>query len=238
MQCPDKWQIKLKAESNLLEKLSSEFCSPELLIFHDSDCWFLESTYLDSNDSSEIYANGEKLIDYLNHSLWLYAYRSNSIESNGYCLLTETGERVIKFFAIGPIIAPTRLIVYSNDIPSRNGLDLFSQHEKVREALAFFNNTEIDWFTLYKIYETARDDEPDIPTTKDGIALIEKWVGIDENKRFFETANWQRHSVFGKIKGKPNEPTNNPMSLSEAQRFIRTVLIKWLEHKITIKRQT
>jgi hypothetical protein len=234
----EKWQIKLEAETSLLEKLSVEFSDPALHIFHDSDCWFLESTYLDSDKSSEIYATGEKLVDYLNHTLWLYAYRPNSIKSNGYCLLTSAGERVSKFLAIGKGTAPTRLIVYSNDIPGRNSFDLFSEHEKVRESLAFFNNAEIDWFTLYKIYETARDDEPDIPTTNDGIALIEKWGGIDENKRFFETANWQRHSVFGKIKGKLNKPADNPMTLSEAQRFVRTVLIAWLEHKSTIKSQT
>jgi hypothetical protein len=65
----EKWQIKLEAETSLLEKLSTEFCNPELRILHDSDCWFLESTYLNSDESSEIYANGEKLIDYLNHTL-------------------------------------------------------------------------------------------------------------------------------------------------------------------------
>lgn len=238
MKCAEKWQIKLKAEPNLLEKLSGEFRDPELHIFHDSDLWYLESTHLDSDESSEIYRRGEELIEFLNHTLWLYAYRPNSIQSNGYCLLTGAGERVLKFLAIGPSIAHTKLIICSNDIPSRKSLDLFSKHEKVREALAFLSKAEIDWFALYKIYETARDDEPDIPTTEDGIALIKKWAGVDDNKRFFETANWHRHSVFGKIQGKLNKPAANPMTLSEAQRFIRTVLVAWLEYKSTIKSQT
>lgn len=238
VKCTENWQVKLDADPDLLEKLSGEFRNPELRIFHNSDCWYLESIHLDSNERSEIYRRGEELIEYLNHALWLYAYRPASIKSNGYCLLIGGKEPVIQFLAIGPSTAPTRLIVYSNDIPSRDSLDLFSQHDKAREALAFFNNVEIDWFTLYKIYETTRDDESDISTTKDGIALIEKWAGVDENKRFFETANWQRHSVFGKTHGKPNKPAENPMSLSEAKRFIRTLLIKWLEHKATIKHKT
>jgi len=238
MKRTEKWQIKLKAEPNLLEKLSGEFCKPELNLFHDSDCWFLESSYLESDELSEIYSIGEKLIDYLNHTLWLYSYRPNPIESIGYYLLPRDGERVSKFVAIGMITVPTRLIVHSNDIPSRKSLDLFSQYEKVRESLALFNNAEIDWFTLFKIYETARDDDPDIPNTKDGIALIEMWCGIEDNKRFFETANWHRHSVFGKNKEKPNKEADNPMSLSEARRFIRKVLIAWLEHKLTIKNPT
>lgn len=238
MKCAEKWQIKLKAEHSLLEKLSGEFCNPELHIFHDSDDWLLESTYLDSDLSSEIYGTGEKLIEYLNQMLWLCAFRPNPIESNGYYLLNSTGERSIKFLAIGNITAPTRLIVHSNDIPDWRSFHLFSQNLKVKESLALFNNAALDWVTLFKIYEAARDDEPDVPTTNDGIALIVKWAGIngiDDNKRFFDTANWHRHSAFGKNKGKPNKPADNPMSLSEAQRFIRQILISWLKYKSTIK---
>lgn len=231
----EKWQIKLEAETSLLGKLSAEFCNPELRIFHDSDCWFLESTYLNSDDSSEIYTNGEKLIDYLNHTLWLYAYRPNSINSNGYYLLASTGERVMKFLAIETITAPIRLIVYSNDIPSRISLDLFSAHEKVREALAFFNKAEIDWFTLYKIYETVRDDDPNSPVSAAYKALIdEAWNLKKDSKRFRDAANWHRHSAFNK----KNERPVNPMTLSEAKQFVRQVLINWLEHKSTIKDQT
>jgi hypothetical protein len=207
----EKWQIKLKAEPYLLENLSVEFCNPELHIFRDSDCWFLESTYLDSDESSEIYGAGEKLIDYLNQTLWLYAYRPDSIQSNGYFLLSSIGERVSKFIALGPITAPTRLIGFSSDIPDRKTFDLFAQNWKVKESLALFNNSGVDWAVLIKIYETARDDEPDIPTSKEGRALIEKWVGAEDNRRFFETANWHRHSIFGKSKETPNKPANKPM---------------------------
>src|SRR3569832_658861 len=90
------WQIKLKAEPSLLEKLSSEFCNPELRLFHDSNCWFLESLRLDSEEHSEIYKEGARLISFLNHTLWLYAFRLNSIQSNGYYLLTSAGEREYK----------------------------------------------------------------------------------------------------------------------------------------------
>jgi hypothetical protein len=130
----EKWQIKLEAETSLLEKLGVEFSKPELRIFHDADCWLLESTHLDATEQSEIYRRGEELIAYLNHTLWLYAYRTDSIKSNGYCLSTGVGERVIKFLAIGTITAPIRLTVSSNDIPSRNSLDLFSAHEKEQEV--------------------------------------------------------------------------------------------------------
>lgn len=236
MKRTEKWRVKLKAEPDLLEKLSKEFGNPDLHIFQDSDCWFLGSTYLDSEEHSEIYTTGEKLIDYLNQTLWLYAYRLNQIKSDGYYSQSRTGEWVNKFLAIGRAIASTMLIVHSNDTPDRKSFDVFVQNWKVKEALALFTNAQPDWITLFKIYETARDDEPDIPTTSDGIALIKKWAGEIENKRFFDTANWHRHSVFGKTREKLNEPPDHPMSLSEGQQFIRKLLIAWLEYKSSILR--
>jgi len=221
------WQIKLKAEPSLLEKLSSEFCNPELRLFHDSNCWFLESLRLDSEEHSEIYKEGERLISFLNQTLWLYAFRLNSIQSNGYYLLTSAGERECKFLAIGKAIAQTRLIVYSNEIPCKKSFDLLMKDEKVSEALALFNNAELDWITLYKIYETVRDDKPNNSTSTDYKNLIDP-----EWKRFRDTANYQhRHSMFSKKAKKPE----NPMSLSEAEQFIRKTLIAWLEDKTKIK---
>jgi hypothetical protein len=228
-----KWQINLKAEPSLLEKLSVEFCNPELHIFRDTECWFLESTYLDSDESSEIYETGEKLIDFLNQTLWLYAYKSDSIQSNGYYLLNGDEKRICKFLACGgQISAPTLLIVQSNTIPSRNGFDLVVRTEKVRASLALFNNQNIDWFTLFKIYETIRDDDPLLGVTKDCKTLIdEKWSSKQDSKRFRDTAHWHRHSMFRKTSEKPI----HPMSLSEAQNFIRRLLISWLEHRSTIQ---
>lgn len=223
------WQIKLQAEPSLLEKLSSEFCNPELRLFHDSDCWLLESLRLHSKDHSEIYKEGERLVSSLNQTLWLYAFRLNPIQSNGYYLLTSSGERECKFLAIGKAIAPTRLIVYSNEIPRKKSFDLLMKDEKVSEALALFNNAELDWVTLYKIYETVRDDKPNDSTSTDYKNLIDQ-----EWPRFRDTANYRhRHSMFRKKAKKPD----NPMSLSEAKQFIRKTLIAWLEDKTESKSQ-
>lgn len=231
MKPANQWQIELKADAGVFEKLSSEFHHPELCILKDADCWFLESTYLDSDESSDIYATGEKLIEYLNHALWLYAYRFNPIKSNGYHLLANTGQRTYKFFALGQVTAPTMLIVYSNDIPGWKSFDLFSRNWKVKESLALFHNPAVDWITLFKIYETVRDDEPDIRTSDIGIALIKNWCGEVDNDRFHETANWHRHSKFGKYRNKPITPPKNQMQLQEGRQFVRKLLIAWLEYK-------
>lgn len=234
MKRKENWRVKLKAKPDLLEQLSKEFGNPDLHFLQDSGYWFLESTYLNSEDHSEIYSTGEKLIDFLNHTLWLYAYRPNPIKSDGYFSLNQNGIWANEFLAVGVAVAPTRLIVCSNEIPSRKYFCLFAQNWKVKEALALFADASPDWISLFKIYETVRDDEPDIPTTQHGIAIIKEWVGEAENDRFFKTANWHRHSVFGKARGKLNEPPDHPMTLSEGQRFIRKMLITWLEYKSSI----
>jgi len=228
------WRVKLKAEAALLEKLSYEFKNPELYLFHDSNLWFLESSYFDSEMHSETYAIGEKLIDYLNHTLWLYAYRFKAIESDGYYSLNEKGEWVNDFLGFGQLVSPTRLIVRSNDIPDRKILAVFTQNLKVQESLSLFANTSPDWVTLFKIYETVRDDKSE---SEDGIALIKEWTGETDNKRFFDTANWHRHSAHGRFRKEPNKLPDNPMPLSEAQRFIRKMLMAWLDSKSSIKSQ-
>lgn len=148
--------------------------------------------------------------------------------------MTNSGERIMKFIAIGKITAPTLLIVSSDEIPSRNGFNLFTQNLKVKESLTLFNNAGIDWFTLYKIYETVRDDEPDIPTSKVGRSKIKQWGGENEYDRFYKTANWHRHSAFGKHNEKPNAKPINLMSVNEAQEFMRKVLIAWLQYKLPL----
>lgn len=230
-----KWRVRLTAESELLRKLSEEFSNPELHIFQVSDCWFLESIYLDSENRSDTYSAGEKLIDFLNHTLWLYAYRPESIKSDGYFSPNADGVWVNQFTALGTAQALTKLIVYSHEIPSKNDFDLFAKNWKIKEALALLARPYPDWFTLYKIYEIVRDDEPDIPTTKYGEFLIKEWAGIDENDRFFSTAHWHRHSVFGKSRNKLNTPPHRPMSISEGERFIRVIFKKWLEFKREIQ---
>ena len=227
------WQIKLQAEPKLLEQLSGEFCNPDLRLFQDCDFWLLESLRLDSKDYAEIYAEGERLIGFLNQTLWLYAFRLNPIHSDGYYFLTSSEERDYKFHAIGQAIAPTRLIVISNEIleetPRKKTFDLLIKDEKVSEAFALFNNPELDWGTLYKIYETVRDDKPDNSTSTDYKDLIgPEW------SRFRDSANYlYRHSMSRKKAKKPD----NPMSLSEAKQFIRKTLIAWLEAKTESKFQ-
>lgn len=235
MRCPEKWRVRLKAELALLSKLSEEFSSSELLILQVKDCWFLESIYLQPESRTDLYNAGETLIDFLNRTLWLYAYKLEPIKSDGY--FSSDGDDVWtnRFTAVGTITAPARLIICSNEIPNQHDFDLFAKNLKVKEALALLANPSPDWFTLFKIYEIVRDDEPDIPTTKDGIRLIKNWTGADENLRFFKTANWHRHSVFGKTKDKLNEPPRRPMSLPDGARFIRTLLKKWLKLKREIQ---
>lgn len=223
------WQVKLQAEPKLLEQLSGEYCNPDLRLFQDFDFWLLESLRLDSKDYAEIYAEGERLIGYLNQTLWLYAFRTNPIHSDGYYFLTRNGERECKFLAIGKAIAPIRLIVSSNEIPRKKIFDLFIKNKKVSEALALFNNPELDWGTLYKIYETVRDDKPNDLASTDYKNLIDP-----EWRRFRDSANYlYRHSKSRKKARKPD----NPMSLSEAKRFVRKTLIAWLESKTESKSQ-
>ena len=124
------------------------------------------------------------------------------------------------------------ITVHNNDIAPLTWLDLWGKHENVEYVLRMFSEKKLlDWFALYKIYETIRDDPRHKEENTEGKANIIRWTSEDENESFFQTANWYRHSDFGKNKGRPNAKPSKEMSLGEGNHFIRGLIYHWLEWK-------
>ena len=102
----------------------------------------------------------------------------------------------------------------------------------------FESDSQLDWFSLFKIYETIRDDpmHSDIPKkVRDaGIERIKQWISTEQNDNFRHTANkLHRHSAFAKQTNSRNyiEPERE-MSLSEGNNLILGVIKNWLEWKL------
>ena len=101
---------------------------------------------------------------------------------------------------------------------------LAEEDEIVKNVFRQITDFEHNWINLYKVYEIVEKDA--------GKKKIEQWIIKDKIRQFKHTANSQsaigddaRHGVDH------NDPPKEPMSLSEADALIMTLLQKWLQWK-------
>jgi hypothetical protein len=103
-------------------------------------------------------------------------------------------------------------------------LRLQATNEHLRLALHFLN-AELSWSNLWKFYESIRDANNGAPRL-----VVMGWTSQPELDRFRRTANTYsavgdeaRHAILGE----KSPPT--PMSLEEAEDYIRGMLARWLD---------
>jgi hypothetical protein len=108
-------------------------------------------------------------------------------------------------------------------------LELAESDPNVREALVYFGYQH-SWASLYRVWDVIKTDtkyhsqrfnNPDF-------RKLVKGTTIDRNKsRFAQTANYHRHGGPGREKTLPKKP----MNLDEAERFIRILMLYWVNWK-------
>ncbi|MEG4235702.1 hypothetical protein QUA40_27100 [Microcoleus sp. Pol11C3] len=107
-------------------------------------------------------------------------------------------------------------------------MKLAEEDEIVKNVFRQITDFEHNWINLYKVYEIVKKDAG----RKNKIDRIEQWITKKKISHFTHTANSQsaigddaRHGVD------QNDPPKEPMSLSEADALIMTLLQKWLQWK-------
>ena len=116
-------------------------------------------------------------------------------------------------------------------IPSlefESGRKLAVEDEIVKNVFRQITDFDHNWINLYKVYEIVKKDAG----KQNNIDRIQQWITKKKISLFTRTANSQsaigddaRHGVDDK------DPPKEPMSLSEADALIMTLLQKWLQWK-------
>jgi hypothetical protein len=103
-------------------------------------------------------------------------------------------------------------------------LRLSESNEHLRVALHFLN-ADLSWFNLWKSYEVIRDANGGARSL-----VVQGWTSQPELERFRKTANTYsatgdaaRHAVIGE------KPPSNPMSVEDADDFVRGMLSRWVD---------
>jgi hypothetical protein len=234
------WEVKLKGDSLFLNELSKEYCSPELCIKAREEEYFLTSNnFSQFSDESELYLKGIELIEFINASSKIFSYKHKPIESDGFWSIDE-GIRKNEFIAIGDSTLFFTQVVCKNDPASapKEWYQIWEEQDRVKYVFRLFDsNSPLDWFSLFMIYETIRDDpmHSDIPkkVRDTGIKKIKDSSSESKNESFRNTANWYRHSSFGKKQnGKNHTKPEIEMTLLEGNNLIRDLINMWMEWKL------
>jgi len=225
------WEIRLKAKPGVLNLLPKYYINTDLRVIQSNEEYFiLSDRFYNITDKKELFNYGEELVRFLNISYQITYQVDPEIASNGYFRSEENEARKLMFLAIGNIFLPIKQVVYSldNRLESK-WFNIWENNENVRDAYSLLSG-KLDWFCLFKVYETIRDDNS-FGSPKNGIVMIKKWSEPSENDSFFSTANYHRHAMYGKYRGKENSSSAHNMNIDVAEVYVRKILGQWMEWK-------
>jgi len=226
------WEVKLKGDGLFLNELSQEYCSPELCILARDEEYFLTSNKFSLlSDNLALYLRGVELIEFINASSKMFSNKHRPIELDGFWSIDE-GIRKNEFIAIGDVSLSFTHVVFENNPAPKEWYQIWEAFDRVKYVFRLFNDDSLlDWFSLFMIYETIRDDRTFADKPKEGVEKIEECISKIKNESFFKTANWYRHSDFGKTRGEANIRPSIEMSLSEGNNLIRDLINFWMNCK-------
>jgi len=229
------WLVKLKGDSSALDQLCLVFDQTELCVQKiDNDYWLCSAQLNEDIEEKEVYDRGEELIEYLNSALKLYSNRSDLFDSDGYFLKLDSGELQREFYAIGTLSIPLGISMFDDSLPGIRSYQLYRDYPNIRYVLSQFNQSKLDWYSLFNIFETIEHDGELSKAFKSGGAAIATWTTPKHKGRFCGTANHYRHSGYKKKNDKKTayKLPESPMSLGEAENYIRSLILAWLTFKL------
>ncbi len=228
------WQVRLKGEKSDLEYLCT-LSSLNWSVTEQEGEYYLKSTRFNSlTDAHDVLGAATNILDFINGVAKLKFENFQAAKVGGITRVEEDGKHTQFIMPSGIPSAvrfgrPTVVISDGAELSQRPGLqgealwiEIAEKDESVDRAFALYG-LDHDWTNLYKLLETI---EYDVGGER---ALMNKlWAQSSKIKLFKQTAN-SFHAVGREARhGRKYEAPRNPMSLNEAQSFIRNIFHEWL----------
>jgi len=232
------WRVELVGDKLDLKEVQKQLPSGKYQVIEEEDKFYLKSpAFVDLKDSTEVREKAEEIVALLNGAAKLTIGLIKPITINGLVGIKDDGKKDV-FVTVSnsvtiryKILSPTILVSPNSSPPEKSKvqrfLELAERDDKVAQTLKIINkNTKMDYYPLlYNLFEIVQGDM--------GSKITEMgWASKNEIERFSQTA------VSPKILGlearhavQKHLPPKKPMFLPEARRFIRELLLKWLEYK-------
>jgi hypothetical protein len=232
------WLVRLKGHEFDLEELCDHFTSADRNVKKEEDgYYYLRSSDFDQmSEPDAVSERAQDLMERINGAAKLLSgvsYRPVEfdvvirVDDDGkrhhHMTLSSTIEmrsRVTGKLTVGETGETMDVLRPPSGVDSL--VNLADQNAKVADALRFYARS--DWFNLYKAWEVVRD------AAGGETELIKKgWATKAQRRRFTGTA--QSRAELGDEARHAREkvqPPKNPMSLEEAQAFVRSVIEAWV----------
>lgn len=234
------WRVKLQGEIDDLRDLSQLLTGAELNIVENDDAFYLNSAAFEPiTEASDMRVQVQRHLDSINGAAKLQFGSFAPVGIGGIARVDEHGKVTHYLFAEGVLFSRGRMGVANLTVTTASGEVLpppptfieaataaANQHEVVADALRFFLDS--NWVNLFKVYELI---EEDLGGSK---AIVTRFQGITSAQidRFTGSANNRNASGDGARHGHKKWPSpKKPMSLQEAESFIRGLLDQWIRSK-------
>jgi len=233
-----KWLVLLDVKKSDFDNLSNLLrSSDEFSLMAENDKYYLTSSHWESLTKPEdVHSTATKLIQHISAAAMIYFPGFPLLKPEHIYQVDEEGKR--HGFVMSSATLMTDHSSFSIQLEGdqdiiRNlelvcWMKLAEEDEIVKNIFRILTEFEHDWMNLYKLYEIVKKDAG----KKNKIDRIEQWITKNKISQFTHTANSQsaigdraRHGVD------KNDPPKEPMSLSEAESLIMTLLQKWLQWK-------
>jgi hypothetical protein len=232
------WLARLQGHQFDLEDLANHFTSADRNVKRDEDghYYLRSSDFGQMTDPSAVRERALEILGHMNGPMKLHSGGSyRPVEFDMVSQIDGSGKRRHHIMLSATFEGRSRVTATPTDIRADGTegasqlLDdvealatLADQNEKVADALRFYNRG--DWVNLYKAWEVVCDAAGGLhEVVRNG------WAGEPDRGRFTSTA--QSRAELGDEARHASErykAPKDPLSLNEAQVFVRSVILAWV----------
>ncbi len=222
------WLVALQGHPADLQELSDQFPSAALNVRREGERYFLRAPekFEGLTEAGDVREQATELLFLLSGIANLYAGAGETVTPGAVIRQHDDGSRHLFSQATSRVRvrASVRIGTKSTDpTVSESWLTMAQQDDKVLDALRFFQE-DASWWSLRKAYEVIEKDEF---SQQSKVAQVLS-TPEDEIRRF---KKWTHFYVHGGRRDHPDPDKFPPISLEEADSFLRDLLKKWLRWK-------
>jgi len=229
-----KWQIRLEIKTSEFKKLCNLLNSNnKWSLTEENGSYYLSCSDFESLTSvADVYGPATKLLQDISAIAMIRIQGFPPLKADVIAQVDEHGKRKHWFSLSADLYCDNSDVDleleggqdFIPDFKPEPWLTLKEQDDIVKNVFRIWYSFEHNWINLYKIYEIVN---------KDAGENIKTWVTEKKIKNFKHTS--QSVSAIGddaRHGTEKSSPPPNPMSLSEAQVLIMTLLENWLNWKL------
>jgi hypothetical protein len=225
------WLVELQGHPAELAELADQFRSPRLNVRKEGERYYLRAPeeFDGSWDPGEVHVRATELIFLLSGIANLYAGAGETVTPGSVVIWERDDGTRDQTIMMKPqrIRVRSKVLVWGTEAidptVGESWLTLARQDDKVLHALRFFQE-DTNWWSLRKAYEVLEKDEFKQQSK------VAQMLSTPENeiRRFKE---WTHYYVHGGRRQRPDPTMFPPLSLAEADSFLRELLKRWLRWK-------